>query len=288
MSPVGFLQKSLQYSCPSAASQPHISCAHFMCPPSDRLFRDALGGSKPNTAVLPSRPRRMRPSTQLPAEGLLYSRAVMRNGWLVVPLLLAAGSCGSPTPDVQASVRGSNETGRYVATIANNTDTDLYVTCFVDAVMEYGSVGSDRFLVRGVAGATTDHQGSVSLDDGGAEYEIECVKEFSVEPNTPVGPVDRAAAARACSTTYRLYKAPRPYDPTVRPEQRVRMGGHIVRLAERSKDLGLVAAAERLLRDVNTDDGDVLLERFVDVDDACDGLGLDAGSRRTFQGYSGP
>src|SRR6478736_4544887 len=34
MSPVGFLQKSLQYSCPSAASQPHISCAHFMCPPS--------------------------------------------------------------------------------------------------------------------------------------------------------------------------------------------------------------------------------------------------------------
>jgi hypothetical protein len=189
---------------------------------------------------------------------------------------------------MEASVRGNNESGRYVASITNNTDTDLYATCYVNAVVEYGSVGSDRFLVRSVAGATTDHQGSVSLDDGGAEYEIECVKEFSVEQNTTVGPIDRAAAIRACSTTNRLYRAPRPYDPKVRPEQRVRMGRHIVRFAKRSNDPGLVAATERLLADVNTDDGTALLELFVRVDDACDGLGLDVGSRRTFQGYSGP
>ncbi len=198
-------------------------------------------------------------------------------------------SCNASSPDVEASVRGDNETGRYVATITNNTDTDLYTTCYVNTVAEYGSVGSDRFLVRGVAGATTDHQGSVSLDDGGAEYEIECVKEFSVEPTTTVGLIDRAAAARACSTTYRLYRVPRSYaDPNVPPETRVRMGRHMVRLAERSGDPGLVAATERLLDGVNTDDWNVLLELFVRVDDACDGLGLHVGSRRTFQGYSGP
>ncbi len=118
-----------------------------------------------------------------------------------------------------ASVRGNNETGRYVATITNNTDTDLYATCYVNAVVEYGSVGSDRFLVRGVAEATTDHQGSASLDDGGAEYEIECVKEFSVEPNATVGPIDRVAAVRACFTTNRLYGAPRLYDPKAKPAQ---------------------------------------------------------------------
>src|SRR4051812_7358850 len=51
------------------------------------------------------------------------------------------------------------------------------------------------------------------LDDGGADFEIACVKEFSVEPNATVGPIDHRAAIRACSTTYRLYKAPRPTDP---------------------------------------------------------------------------
>jgi len=188
---------------------------------------------------------------------------------------------------MEASVRGNNETGRYVASITNNTDTDLYATCFVNAVVEYGNVGSDRFLVRGVAGATTNHVGSVSLDDGGAEYEIECVKEFSVEPNTTVG-LDRAAAATACSATNRLYRSPRPYDPKVRPEWRVRMGRHIVRLAKRSRDLGLVAATEHLLAGVNSDHSDALMALFVRVDDACDGLGLHVGSRRTFQGYSGP
>jgi hypothetical protein len=212
----------------------------------------------------------------------------MRTSWLLVPIILAAASCGSPPPDVEAAVRGDNETGRYVATITNNTDTDLYATCHVNAVLAYGSVGSDRFLVRGVAGATTDHHGSVTLDDGGAEYEIECVKEFSVEPNATVGPIDRAAAVRTCSTTYRLYNAPRPTDPKATPEQRVRMARRILRLAERSEDLGLVAATQRLLGGVNTYDGNVLLELFVDVDDACDGLGLNVGSRRTFEGYSGP
>ena len=190
---------------------------------------------------------------------------------------------------MEASVRGNNETGRYVATITNNTDTDLYVTCNVNAVVEYGSIGSDRFLVRGLAGAPTEHHGSVSLDDGRAEYEIECVKEFSVEPNATAGPIDRAAAVRACSSTYRLYRAPRSYaDSNVTPEQRVRMGRHILQLAERSEDPGLVAATERLLGEVNTDDRDVLLELFVRVDDACDGLGLHVGGRRTFQGYSSP
>ena len=114
------------------------------------------------------------------------------------------------------------------------------------------------------------------------------MKEFSVEPNTTVGPIDRAAAVRACSATNRLYRSPRPYDPNVRPEQRVRMGRHIVRLAKRSRDLGLVAATEHLLADVNSDHSDALMALFVRVDDACDGLGLHVGSRRTFQGYSGP
>lgn len=207
----------------------------------------------------------------------------------VIATTLLATTCNALSPDVEASVRGNNETGRYVATITNNTDTDLYVTCYVNAVVEYGSVGSDRFLVRGVAGATTNHQGSVSLDDGGASYEIECVEEFSVEPNATAGPIHREAAARACSATYRLYGVPRSYaDPNVPPEKRVRMGRHILRLAERSEDPGLVAATERLLGDVNTGDWNVLLRLFVRVDDACEGLGLDVGNRRTFQDYHGP
>lgn len=202
---------------------------------------------------------------------------------LVIALTLLATTCNASSPDVEAAVRGNNETGRYVATITNNTETDLYATCYVNAVVEYGSIGSDRFLVRGVAGASTDHQGSVTLDDAGAEFEIERVKEFSVEPNATVGPVDEAAASRACSITYRLFRD----DPEATPEQRLRMGQHIVRLAERSEDLGLVAATKRLLGDVNDDDGNVLWELFFDVDDACEGLGLDVGSPRNFVYYPG-
>jgi hypothetical protein len=153
---------------------------------------------------------------------------VLRTSYVIVTMLLAT-ACGAFSPDVEASVRGNNETGRYVATITNNSDTDVYMTCSVDAVVDYGSVGLDRFLVRGVAGATTEHQGSVSLDDGGAAYQIECVKEFSVEPNATVGPVDRAAAVKACLVTDRLYRAPRLYDPKEKPEQRVRMARHILR-----------------------------------------------------------
>src|SRR3954466_3516966 len=122
-------------------------------------------------------------------------------------------TCNTFSPDVEASVRGNNKTGRYVAKVKNNTDTDVYMTCSVNGVEEYGSVGSDRFLLRGVAGATTDHLGTLALDDAGADFEIACVKEFSVEPNATVGPIDHRAAVRACSTTYRLYKAPRPTDP---------------------------------------------------------------------------
>ena len=122
------------------------------------------------------------------------------------------------------------------------------------------------------------------LDDAGAAYEIECVKEFSVEPNVTVGPVDEAAASRACSITYRLFRD----DPEATPEQRLRMGRHIVRLAERSEDLGLAAATKRLLGDVNDDDGNVLWELFFDVDDACEGLGLDVGSPRNFVYYPAP
>lgn len=84
-----------------------------------------------------------------------------------------------------------------------------------------------------------------------------------------------------CAASHRPQKAT--------PEQRVRMGWHILQLAERSNDLGLVAAAGRLLDDVNTyDGGSAFLELFADVDDACDGLGLHVGSRRTFEGYRGP
>ena len=50
---------------------------------------------------------------------------------------------------MEASVRGSNETGRYVATITNNTETDLYATCYVNAVVEYGSIGADRSSSEG-------------------------------------------------------------------------------------------------------------------------------------------
>jgi hypothetical protein len=199
----------------------------------------------------------------------------------MIAATLLATACNAFSPDVEASVRGNNETGRYVATITNKTDADVYMRCSVNAVVAYGSVGYDRFLVRGVAGAITDHPGRVSLDDGGAEYQIECVNEFSVEPNAAVGPIDKAAAARACSATNRLYGLPRPYDPKGKSEQRVHMGRHILRLAERSGDLGLVAAAQRLLDGVNTYDGSVWLQLFVDVDDACEGLGLDVGTRRT-------
>jgi hypothetical protein len=65
------------------------------------------------------------------------------------------------------------------------------------------------------------------------------------------------------------------------PEGASSVRRHILRLAERSGDLGLVAAAQRLLDGVNTYDGSVWLQLFVDVDDACEGLGLDVGTRRT-------
>src|SRR5690349_20024636 len=51
MSPDGFLQKSLQYSCPSAVVQPHISCAQFMCPPSDPFLQRFPAGSSPKRAA---------------------------------------------------------------------------------------------------------------------------------------------------------------------------------------------------------------------------------------------
>src|SRR4051812_32305267 len=133
-----------------------------------------------------SPPPRGRPRADRSARRVRYRSAVLRTICLIATTLLAT-ACNAFSPGVEASVRGNNETGRYVASITNNTETDLYATCYVDALVEYGSVGSDRFLVRGVAGATTDHLGSVSLDDGGAEYEIECVKDFSVELNTTVG-----------------------------------------------------------------------------------------------------
>jgi len=200
----------------------------------------------------------------------------------VIAATLLATTCSAFGPEVEASVRGDNDTGRYIATVTNNTDADVYMTCHVDAMVEYGSVGSDQFLIRGVAGTSTDHGGRVSLDDGGAEYQIDCVKEFSVEPNATVGPINEAAAVRTCSAAYRFSVEPRPYDPVSKPEQRIRTGRHILRLAERSGDLGLVAAAERLLGDVNNKDGYVFNELFSDMDDACEGLGLDMGPRRSW------
>src|SRR3954453_17593488 len=107
---------------------------------------------------------------------------------IAATLLATAGNAFSP--DVEASVRGNNETGRYVATIPNKTDADVYMRCSVNAVVAYGSVGYIRSLVRAVPGAITYHPGRVSLDDGGAEYQIKCVNEFSVEPNAASGLID--------------------------------------------------------------------------------------------------
>jgi len=49
---------------------------------------------------------------------------MLRTGSVVATALLAA-ACSACSPDVSASVRGDNETGRYVATITNDTDADM-------------------------------------------------------------------------------------------------------------------------------------------------------------------
>jgi hypothetical protein len=207
---------------------------------------------------------------------LLYSRAVVRTRWLVVPIFLAAASCSGPPPDVETAVRGNGDTGRYEATITNNTDADLYVTCTVTALLDYGAVGSDRFILRAIAGAATDRRGAVSLDDAPARYEIECAKELSIDANAG-GPLDEDAAGRACSATERLYRATdRMYPDEATPTQRVQMAAHVRALAGASGDPALIAASERLADDPNSHDGNVWHELFTDIDDACEAIGLNA------------
>jgi hypothetical protein len=193
-------------------------------------------------------------------------------------MLVLSACADTAVSEVEASVRGYRE-GRYVATLTNSSDLDIYETCVVTGFADYGAIGSDRFLIRAAAHDATDHRATAELDDVVIDYDIDCVEELSVTPD--IGrPVDTAEAARACGATAIFLRATnRSPDKGIEeatPSERIQLADRIVALARRSTDPALIAASERFRDNANTDNGFVYGEMFQDVDDACALLGYSA------------